>query len=93
MTDQEMTSNLSRIRPKLRTEGRVSGNFGRNKVKAANNAQLGLTSRDSIHRLVTPDEYIARLYDAFDKTTDTKLRQFIYTQIRQHFIQRGQWAV
>jgi len=92
MTDAEMTSNLSRIRPKLRTQGRVSGNFGRNKVKAANNAQLGHTERDTIHRLVTPDEYISRLYDAFDKTTDTKLRQFIYTQIRQHFIQRGQWA-
>ena len=27
-------SNLSKIKPKLRTEGRVSGNFGRNKVKA-----------------------------------------------------------
>ena len=27
-------SNLSKIKPKFRTSGRVSGNFGRNKVKA-----------------------------------------------------------
>ena len=30
-------SNLSKIRPKLRTTGRVSGNFGKSKVPAAGN--------------------------------------------------------
>ena len=32
-------SNLSKIKPKLRTEGRVSGNFGKNKVRAGSPLQ------------------------------------------------------
>jgi hypothetical protein len=32
-----------------------------------------------------------RLYYAFDNTDDNKLKQFIYTQIRNIHIQRGTW--
>jgi hypothetical protein len=39
----------------------------------------------------TQDEYLNRLYYAFDNTDDNKLKQFIYTQIRSIHIQRGTW--
>jgi hypothetical protein len=34
---------------------------------------------------------LIRLYHAFDNTTDSKLRQFIYTEIRKIHVQRGTW--
>jgi len=81
-------SNLSKIRPKLRTSGRVSGNFGRNKVSAGSslndiggNGNIGITQQ----------EYLNRLHYAFDNTTDPKLRQFLYQEIRKIHIQRGTW--
>ena len=81
-------SNLSKIRPKLRTTGRVSGNFGRNKVSAGSslndiggNGNIGATQ----------DQYLNRLYYAFDNTTDPKLRQFIYTEVKKILIQQGKW--
>ena len=81
-------SNLSKIKPKLRTSGRVSGNFGRNKVVSGSslndiggNGNIGTTQ----------NEYLSRLYYAFDNTTDPKLRQFLYTEIKKIHIQRGSW--
>ena len=84
-------SNLSKIRPKLRTSGRVSGNFGRNKVSAGSSLNdLGMTNVKTV-KCATQDEYLARLHYAFDNTTDQKLRQFIYTEIRKIHVQRGTW--
>ncbi len=81
-------SNLSKIRPKLRTTGRVSGNFGKSKVVAGSslndiggNGNIGATQ----------DDYLNRLYYAFDNTTDPKLRQFIYTEVKKILIQQGKW--
>ncbi len=81
-------SNLSKIKPKLRTSGRVSGNFGRNNVVSGSslndiggNGNIGITQ----------ENYLNRLYYAFDNTTDTKLRQFLYTEIKKIHIQRGTW--
>jgi len=81
-------SNLSKIRPKLRTTGRVSGNFGRNKVSAGSSlndiggdGNIGLTQND----------YLNRLYYAFDNTTKPELRRFIYTEIKKILIQQGKW--
>jgi hypothetical protein len=81
-------SNLSKIRPKLRTSGRVSGNFGRNKVSAGSTLN-DIGGDGNIGS--TQDEYLNRLYVAFDETDDNKLKQFIYTQIRNIHIQRGTW--
>jgi hypothetical protein len=81
-------SNLSKIRPKLRTTGRVSGNFGRNKVSVG--SSLNDIGGDG-NIGATQDEYLNRLYYAFDNTDDNKLKQFIYTQIRSIHIQRGTW--
>jgi hypothetical protein len=81
-------SNLSKIRPKLRTTGRVSGNFGKSKVTAGSSLnEIGGDGNIG----ATQDEYLNRLYYAFDNTDDNKLKQFIYTQIRNIHIQRGTW--
>jgi hypothetical protein len=86
-----MYSNLSKIRPKLRTSGNVTGNFGRPKAKAGSTLNdIGMSSKESI-KCVTQDEYLARLHYAFDNTTDDKLKKFIYTEIRKIHVQRGTW--
>ena len=81
-------SNLSKIRPKLRTSGNITGNFGKNKVSAGSSLnELG--GNGSIG--ATQQEYLNRLYYAFDNTADPKLRQFLYTEIKKIHIQRGTW--
>ena len=81
-------SNLSKIRPKLRTTGRVSGNFGKNRVQAGSSLNdIGGDGNIS----ATQDEYLNRLYYAFDNTTEPELRRFIYTEIKKIHIQRGTW--
>ncbi len=81
-------SNLSKIKPKLRTTGRVSGNFGKNRVQAG--SSLNEIGGDGNIGL-TQNEYLNRLYYAFDNTTDPKLQRFIYSEIRKIHIQRGTW--
>ena len=84
-------SNLSKIRPKLRTTGNITGNFGKQKVKAGSTLNgLGMTSAEVI-KCPTQDEYLNRLYYAFDNTTDDKLKKFIYQEIRKIHVQRGSW--
>lgn len=85
------TSNLSKIKPKLRTQGRISGNFGKPKVSAGSTLNdLGMTKTQVI-KCTTQDEYLNRLHYAFDHTTDAKLRQFLYQEIKKIHIQRGTW--
>jgi hypothetical protein len=81
-------SNLSKIRPKLRTQGNITGNFGRAKSKAG--SPLNDIGGDG-NIGATQDEYLNRLYYAFDNATEPKLRQFIYQEIRKIHIQRGTW--
>jgi hypothetical protein len=92
MSTTEMTySNLSKIRPKLRTQGNITGNFGKSKVKAGSSLnEIGMSTKETI-KCATQDEYLSRLYYAFDNTTDEKLKQFIYTEIRNIHVQRGTW--
>ena len=81
-------SNLSKIRPKLRTTGRISGNFGKNRVQVG--SSLNDIGGDG-NIGATQDEYLNRLYYAFDNTDDNKLKQFIYQEIKKILIQRGKW--
>ena len=81
-------SNLSKIRPKLRTKGNITGNFGRAKSKAG--SPLNDIGGDG-NIGATQDDYLNRLYYAFDNTTDRKLQRFIYSEIRKIHIQRGTW--
>lgn len=91
MIETTSTSNLSKIKSKLRTTGRVSGNFGRNKVLSGSPLnEIGVTN-SKVVKCVTQDEYLNRLYYAFDHTTDDKLRRFIYSEIKKILIQRGTW--
>jgi hypothetical protein len=85
------TSNLSKIKPKLRTDGRVSGNFGRNKVRAGSTLNdIGVTNVKVV-KCTKQEDYLFRLRKAFDSTDDIKLREFIYQEIRKIMIQRGEW--
>jgi len=81
-------SNLSKIRPKLRTQGNITGNFGKPKAKAG--SSLNDIGGDG-NIGATQNDYLNRLYYAFDTTTDTKLQRFIYSEIRKIHIQRGTW--
>ncbi len=81
-------SNLSKIKPKLRTSGNVTGNFGRPKSRSGSSLnELG--GNGSIG--VTQQNYLNRLYVAFDETDDVKLKRFIYQEIKKILIQRNLW--
>ena len=81
-------SNLSKIKTKLRTSGNVTGNFGRPKSRAGSPLnELG--GNGSIG--VTQQNYLNRLYVAFDETDDVKLKRFIYQEIKKILIQRNLW--
>jgi hypothetical protein len=81
-------SNLSRIKPKLRTSGNITGNFGRKKsIGGSSLNELGGDGNIGVRQ----DDYLNRLHYAFDNTTDPKLKQFIYTEIRKIHVQRGTW--
>lgn len=84
-------SNLSKIRPKLRTTGNITGNFGRAKSIAGSPLnEIGMSNKETI-KCATQDDYLNRLYVAFDETEDSKLKKFIYEQIRNIHVQRGTW--
>ena len=70
------TSNLSKIKPKLRTQGNVTGNFGRPKAKAGSPISgLGVTKAKVIN-VTTQDDYLAKMYKLWDIATDDNMKQF-----------------
>jgi len=84
-------SNLSKIRSKLRTTGNITGNFGRAKSIAGSPLnEIGMSNKETI-KCATQDDYLNRLYVAFDETEDSKLKKFIYEEIRNIHVQRGTW--
>ena len=85
------SSNLSKIKPKLRTQGQVTGNFGKSKVRTNGNTDLGYSTKESISTPVTKSEYIQRMYEVLDTTTDPKIQRFAYNEIRNYLIQTNQW--
>jgi len=85
------TSNLSKIKTKLRTQGNITGNFGRAKCKAGSPISgLGVT-KAKVVKVTTQDDYLTRMYYVLDNATDKKVQQFAYTEIRKILVQRGQW--
>ena len=79
-----LTSNLSKIKPKLRTEGRVSGNFGRPKSKAGSPMRdIGVTNAKVVN-ITTTNEYLTRMYYVLDNATDSKMKQFAYDEIKKN---------
>jgi len=86
-----MYSNLSKIKPKLRTQGQVTGNFGRPKTKSGSSLRALGDTKGGVGNLATQEDYLNRLYYAFDNTDDEKLKRFIYGQIRQILVQQNRW--
>jgi len=84
-------TNLSKIKTKLRTEGNVTGNFGRPKTRTNGNSELGYTAKESISAPTTKSEYIQRMYEVLDTATDVKIQRFAYHEIRSYMIQTNQW--
>ena len=77
-------SNLSKIKPKLRTSGIHSGNFGKPKVQAKRDT-LDLTkeilTRDNL-RIPDRDDAYERLVEAYNKTTDARLKRGLWDLIK-----------
>lgn len=81
------TSNLSKIATKFRTSGAVS----QPRRKAGSPLKdIGVTNAKVVN-LTTQEQYLNRLIDAFNQTNDSKMRQFIYGEVRKIQIQRNQW--
>ena len=86
------SSNLSKIKPKLRTTGQVTGNFGKKKCVAGSNLKdIGFSTRDNI-KVTREKDYIMRLYDALDKTNDPKLKKFLTFEIKKYLVKTNQWT-
>ena len=81
------TSNLSKISTKFRTSGAISQ--PRRKAGSPLN-DIGVTNVKVV-KCTTQTEYLSRLYYAFDNTTDTELRKFLYQEIRSIHIQNNTW--
>jgi hypothetical protein len=84
----QTNSNLSKIKPKLRTQGRVSGNFGRNKVQAGSRiADLGMTKAETVS--ITPrGKYVEKMETIYFNPPNEKMRKFAYEELqRLHYFQ------
>ncbi len=76
-------SNLSRIKPKLRTQGAVTGNFGHAKSKAGSPLrEIGETQLETV-RIAPRSEYIRRMIRLLETTTDEKLCNFAYFELHR----------
>ena len=77
--------NINRIKPKLRTEGQVTGNFGRPKVQAKRDT-LDLTkeilTKDNL-RIPNRDDAYERLVEAYNTTTDARLQRGLWDMLKQ----------
>ena len=79
----DTNSNLSKIKPKLRTQGRVSGNFGKNKVRAGSKiADLGITSATTV-RITSRQDYIDKMVHLYYYAPDEKMRKFAFSELHK----------
>lgn len=76
-------TNLSKIRTKLRTQGAVTGNFGRSKSKAGSPLrEIGETKIEAV-RIAPRSEYVQRMIAVLETTTDPKLHEFAYLELHR----------
>ena len=86
-----LTSNLSKIKTKLRTQGNVTGNFGRPKAKAGSPLRdIGVTNVKVVN-VVKQEDYLKRLYLVLNTTEDAKMKKFAYDEIKKILVQKGEW--
>lgn len=75
------STNLSKIAPKLRTQGAVTGNFGRVKVKSGSTLRdLGVTKAEVV-RVAPRREYVQRMIVAWRSAPSKSLREFAYKEL------------
>lgn len=87
MTTEFQSSNLSKIKPKFRT----SGNISQPRRKAGSPLKdIGVTQAEVV-KVNTQENYLKRLYTAFESTDDPKLKKFLYEEIRKILVQRNIW--
>ena len=89
MTPEFSISNLSKIKTKFRTSGAIS----QPRRKAGSPLQSIGETKGSVGNLPKKDEYLNRMIEAYNKTTDPKLKKFIYEEIRKIKIQNGTWKL
>lgn len=78
-----MTTNLSKIKPQLRTKGKVSGNFGRNKVQAGSQVvELGVTSAKVIN-ITSRGKYVDRMLFIYNNPPNRKMFDFALCELRR----------
>ena len=82
------TSNLSKISTKFRTSGAISQ--PRRKAGSPLN-DIGIT-KTKVVKIVNKNEYLSRLYLAYESTSDIKLKKFIHLEIKKILIQQGLWS-
>lgn len=76
-------TNLSRIKPQLRTKGAVTGNFGHAKSKAGSPLrEIGETKTETV-RITSRDEYVKRMMIVWRTASDDKLRKFAYLELHR----------
>lgn len=87
MTVDFATSNLSKIAPKFRTSGAIS----QPRRKAGSSLKdIGVTKAKVVN-IVKQEDYLKRIYNAYESTNDLKLKKFLFTEIKKIMIQRGEW--
>ena len=73
------SSNLSKIQPKLRTTGRVSGNFGKNKVKAG--SPLQDIGDGDVGTMPTKSEWLTQMLHVYPRMS-VQWRRSMLPQLR-----------
>ena len=81
-------ANINKIKTAFRTTGQVTGNFGKAKVKAAVNNEIGVTNAEVVN-ITKPEDYFNRLVEALNVTTDPKMVDFLTLEIRKYETQHG----
>ena len=76
-------SNLSKIKPKLRTQGAVTGNFGHAKTKAGSPLRdIGQTHIEMV-TITRRNDYVQRMVKVWRTSTDAKMRDFAYHELHR----------
>ena len=76
-------SNLSKIKPKLRTQGAVTGNFGHAKTKAGSSLRdIGKTQIEKVV-ITRRGDYVQRMVEVWRTSADAKMRDFAYRELHR----------
>ena len=82
MQNNEINGNLSKTKPKLRTEGAVTGNFGAGRRKGGSYlAAIPTGNAETLGNFPSQSDYLSRMKEALTKTTDPALIKFISAEI------------